>query len=212
MRNGNGNHKPKRYSFPLPLVIRSDSPILITDGKAQLRHKGDIIVRIANTQSVEFETQEPTEKRQEMPSNLVQATIFEPELPLPDGYVKLMTAQTKTTSHGRSKSIYEYYKRERDMSFIAIVRRNEKIRQINLGSLFEPESIMTVALKEFSREKPFYRRDIKPDRMPHSLKQGQRIKSCLDILTHEGFLDRTEVSIGKNRKTDRYVRTVKQLP
>ncbi len=210
MRNGNSNHKPRRYGFPLPLVIRSDSPILITDGKGQLIHNGDIIIRMADTQSVEFELQQPRANTQETSVDFIQPDIIEPSLP--DGYAKLTTSQAKTAAYGRAKSIYEYYKREKDMSFIALIKRNEKTRQINLGSLFKPDSVINEALKEFSREKPFYRRDLKSFRMPHSLKQGQRIKACLDILTHEGFLDRTDVTIGKKRKTARYVRTVKRLP
>ncbi len=209
MSNRNSNHKPKRYGFPLPVVIRSNSPIEITDGKAQLKHEGAIIIRTADTISVEFEPQETKQGIRQSPESLIQ-TFFEPSLP--NEYVALTKAPPKATSHGRVKSTYEYYKRERDMSFIVLIKRNEKIRKIKLGSLFEPDSIMSKALKEFSREKPFYRRDLKVFRMPEGLKHGQVIKACLDILVHEGFLDRTEITVGKSRKTDRYVRTAKRLP
>lgn len=213
MRNHNSNHKPKRYGFPLPVVIKSAAPIIITDGKAQLKHEGDIVIRIADTQSVEFEPQAPSlaaTTPSEMSAPLIE-TFFDPSLP--DGYVPLTTTRTKSTSHGTAKSIYEYYKRERDMSFLAWVRRNGEVRRkISLGSLFDPDSTVCRALKEFSREKPFYRRDLKAYRMPDGLKHGQVIKACLDVLVHEGFLDRTEVAIGKSRKADRYVRTSKRLP
>lgn len=210
MRTVNSNHKPKRYSFPLPLIIRSETPILITDGKAQLEHKGDIIIRSADTLSVIFEPQETMELRHVEPKKFLQSTIVEPTLP--EEYELLTKSQSKVSASGGAKSEYLYYQRERDMSFIAIIRRNEKVRRINLGSLFDRHSIISTALREFSREKPFYRRDLQTQRMPTSLKQGQRIKACLDILTHEGFLDKTEIPIGKKRKTDRYIRTTKQLP
>ena len=209
MRVVNSNHKSRRYSFPLPLKIRSDSPILITDGKVKLLHNGEIIIRSADTLSVEFEPRETEEDYESDIAVIVSPTMMR-ESSLPEGYIPLTTSRAKTTAYGRNKSVYEYYKRERDMSFIVLVRRNEKVTHINLGSLFDPEGIMSIALKEFSRSKPFYRSDLKTHRMPSGLRQGQRIKACLDVLVYEGFLEQREVTLGK-KKVDRFVRTEKQL-
>lgn len=224
MINGNGNHKPKRYSFPLPLVIKSDSTITITDGKGQLVHQGEILIRSANTQSIEFETFQPEtethrpKKTEQEPQRKVSQTRIAALLDslsilpkLPEGYVALTTEKAKTSAYGKERSVYEYYKRERDLSYIVQIKRNGKIRTWKLGSLLETDSNICKALREFSRVKPFYRRNLKPERMPSGLKHGQIIKACLTILTHEGFLDKTEVQIS-GRETDRYVRTSKQLP
>lgn len=208
MRIVNGNHKPKRYSFPLPLIIRSDSPILITDGKAKLEHEGDITIRVADTQTVEFELQEPTKDATKSSEVTVQM-YFEPSLP--DGYVRFMEP-TKSNSRGRAKSTYEYYRRDRDMSYLLLIRHDDRTRKVNLGSLFDSDSVIHKALREFSREKPFYRRDLIAFRMPDGLKQGQIIKACLDILTYEGFLERKEVSLRDKKPIDRYFRTEKKLP
>lgn len=224
MRNGNSNHKPKRYSFPLPLVIKSDSTITITDGKAQLIHQGEILIRSASDQSIAFETfqpernlqqgnkhgEEPQRKISPRITSLIESLDVQPKVP--NGYSRLTTEKAKTASHGRERSIYEYYKRERDASYMVLVKRNGNIRPWKLGSLLKPDSTISIALKEFSREKPFYRRDLKPERMPSGLKHGQIIKACLSILSYEGFLDRTEILVGKKRKTDRYIRTLKRLP
>lgn len=210
MRVGRNNHKLRRYTFPLPLMIKSDAPILITDGKGRLVHNGNIVITKADIVSVEFEPQETKETTPDISVILGRKSVREPSLP--EGYTLLTTSEAKSASYGRGKSTYEYYKRERDMSFIAVVRRNGDSKLINLGSLFDPNTTISIALNELSREKPFYRRDLKAERMPSGLKHGQILKACLDVLVEEGFLDRTEVPIGKKRRTDRYIRTAKQLP
>jgi hypothetical protein len=211
MSNGISNHKSKRYTIPTPLSIKSDTPITITDGKITLRHEGEILLRIADTQSIEFETFESPHlgKRE---STLLQIPILPPltEPEVPEGFTPFLT--TKAKSHWRQSCIYRTYKRERDLLYILFIQRNNRIRKINLGSLLNQQSIISIALKEFTREKPFYRRDLKALNMPQSLKQGQMVKACLDILTKEGFLDRTEVKVGKKRISDRYIRTAKVLP
>lgn len=204
MRIVNGNHKSRRYSFPLPLVIRSEAPILISDGKVVLKHGGEISIRSATAFAVEFELKETTQEP-------LQTSLTKPQIesmPIPEGFRKI----DESTSHGGAGSLYEYYKRDVDVAFLVQISRNENVKQISLGSLLDSQSIISKALDEFSRGKPFYRRDLVTYRMPAGLKHGQVIKSCLDILTHEKFLERTAVQMGERNKTERYVRTTKRLP
>lgn len=204
MSNGNNNHKNKVYPFPAPFIIRSDAPILITDGKVRLLHKGDIIVR-STSQFIELEPQEPQEKEIEVPEILQVTEPIKPRTIVPEDYGFL----TSTTSH-KTKTIYDYYKRDKDLSYMVLVKIGNNVRPYKLGSLFDANSIIGTALNEFSRRKPFSRRDLKLESMPPHLKQGQIIKSCLDILAHEGYLERRIFNRGEI-KVERFWRTPKML-
>jgi hypothetical protein len=213
MSNGNSNHKSRPYHFPAPLLIKSDSPITITDGKASLVHEGNIIIRIVDGYLIELQPQDKTPEKQ--PQSIQKILIDEPDLVqslIPADYTLLMTNKAKRATYGSEISEYQYYKREKDASYFVVIKQGDKIiRDYNLGSLLDPDSKITLALKTLNREKPFYRRDLKYHLMPSSLKQGQLIKSCLDILAHEGFLSVQNIPLGEH-KLERYTRTPKMLP
>jgi len=213
MSNGNGNHKARPYHFPAPLLIKSDSPITVTDGKATLVHEGSIILRILDGYLVELQ---PQEKSPENQTEGVQ-TVLIPEtytsgFVLPPDYDLLVTSKAGRRSHATEKSDYLYYKRTKDESYLVAITQGKKIiRHYDLGSLFDANSRITIALKAFTREKPFYRRDLKAHLMPPSIKHGQLIKSCLDILVKEGFLSVQNIRVA-GREMERYTRTSKMLP
>lgn len=213
MSNGNSNHKSRPYHFPAPLLIKSDSPITVTDGKATLTHEGYIIVRIVDGCLIELQ---PQEKILDEPNQSIQTVLIDEEpkskFTIPVGYNLLSSSKAQRATYGGERSEYLYYKREKDASYLVfIMQGKEIIRYYNLGSLFDPDSRIALALKAFTREKPFYRKDLKPHLMPPSLKQGQLIKSCLEILAHEGFLSVQNVPWGE-QEIERYTRTPKMLP
>lgn len=82
---------------------------------------------------------------------------------------------------------------------------------MHLGSLLNPESTISIALKEFSTNPSFLRSDIHTDKMPIGLAHGQVTKACLDILEKEGFFEKTQVTAGKKRIIDKYTRTEKKI-
>lgn len=212
MSNGNNNHKNRPYHFPAPLLIKSDSPITVTDGKATLVHEGNIVVRIVDGQFIELQPQDRTVMESAETISEVMLTHEPSEPVIPNDYGLLTGSRSQRATYGGERSVYEYYKRERDASYLVVIKRDQKIIRVHdLGSLFDLSSKIGMALKTFTREKPFYRRDLKPVLMPPSLKQGQLIKSCLDILVHEGFLEIQKIPMGEQQIV-RYLRTQKVLP
>jgi len=215
MSNGNNRHRIRPYHFPAPLLIKSDSPITVTDGKATLKHEGNIIVRVADGYLIELQLQDKTPEKPTLGRGIESFLIEEPKSVqsiIPIGFDFLKKSKATRATYGDEISEYQYYKREKDASYYVVIKReNEIIREYNLGSLFDPESKIAIALKTFTRERPFYRKDLKPRLMPSSLRQGQLIKSCLDILVEEGFLSAQNINIG-DREIERYTRTSKILP
>lgn len=211
MSSSNDNGKSKPYRTPTPLIIKSNSPITITDGKFIIVHSGNVVF---HGDCVEFEL-EDTQKT----LHFVQETVRKGQVDLassfniaPEGYRLFTTSDAKSLAWDRKRSKYETYKRDKDLSYITIIRRNGHTHPpIRLGSLLDPESMISVALREFSKSPSFLRRDLNAEKMPVLLGQGQRIKACLDVLEKEGFLLKTEIKAGKKRTMDKYVRTDKKL-
>jgi hypothetical protein len=216
LSNGNNGHKNKVYPFPTPFIIRSNAPIMITDGKAQLLHNGDILVRIRDDQFIELEPREP--EPQELQKKKDEIAILEgieeiirdtePSKPQPKAFVPEDYGYLFTATSRKTNSHYDYYKRDKDLSYMVLIKRGEKLRPYKLGSVYDENSIIRTAFDEFSRRKPFSRRDLKLASMPIKLKQGQMIKSCIDILVHEGYLARQVHDI-EGKKIERYWRTEK---
>jgi flagellar protein FlaI len=119
--------------------------------------------------------------------------ILSPQVEASRGYHLVYTSVPK--SKGTSKNIYEYYKRDQDLSYVALVRGDSKARKISLGSLKNPNStinqITRVIDQSFSSNETFDRKKL-VSLLPKRLTQGQKLKSTLEILTVEGFLNRTE--------------------
>jgi hypothetical protein len=214
MSNGNGYHKTKSYHFPTPLVIRCNSKLTVMAGKATLTHEGDLLIRIVNDQMLELKPLDRIETEPDsMQTVLVDGSKEKiPYFTIPKDYTLFFKTEASRTSYGTAIGVYEYYKREKDAAYIMAIKKGNEIKHLyDLGSLFDQSSKITVALKTFTREKPFYRRDLKPRLMPPSLKQGQLIKGCLEILVKEGFLGVQNVSVGE-QQIDRFTRTLKMLP
>jgi hypothetical protein len=205
------NPKSKPYRVPTPLTIKSDTPLTITDGKFTMTHCGSIVF---HGDYVEFELEETENvpKNDAPHDESMEITLHARPSSLPEGYEWFLTTDAKTLAWGRKRSKYVTYKRAKDVSYITYINRNgDNNPPIHLGSLLDPESLISVALKEFSKTESFLRRDIKAENMPISLGQGQRVKTCLDVLEKEGFLVKTPIKVGKKRTMDKYVRTDKKL-
>jgi len=202
--------KSKTYRIPTPLIIKSNAPLTITDGKFTIVHLGNIVF---HGDYVEFRL-EGTQKLLKDNTAYGEATQATLQVPssLPEGYNLFLTTEAQTLAWGRKRSKYDTYKRDKDLSYMTFIRRNGDTHPpIRLGSLLDPESLISIALKEFSKNQSFLRRDIKAENMPTSLGQGQRVKACLDVLEKEGFFVKTPIKAGRRRTIDKYVRTDKKL-
>lgn len=210
MSSSNDNEKSKPYRTPTPLIIKSTSPITITDGKFTIVHSGNIVFR---GDYVEFELEETQKSLVETKEKTREAqTDLSSSLTIPDGYRFLVATEPKQFARDRKRSRYEAYKRDKDLSYITIIKRNgSTYPPIRLGSLLDPESLISVALKEFSKPGTFLRNELRPKNLPMSLAHGQRVKACLDVLEKEGFLVKSSINVGKTRTMDKYARTDKKL-
>lgn len=211
MSSTDENGKSKPYRTPTPLIIKSNSPITITDGKFTIVHSGSVVFHGGY---VEFELEDTQKtlitRNPSSQANLSSSFTIPPQLP--EGYRLFMTTDAKVVAHDRKRSRYETYKRDRDISYITVIRRNGSTSPlIQLGSLLNPESMISVALREFSKTSTFLRSELKAQNLPVALGQGQRLKACLDVLEKEGFLTKELVKVGAKRTIDKYIRTDKKL-
>ena len=139
-------------------------------------------------------------------------TILSPQVEAGiNGYTFFHSSIPKSKAYGTEASIYEYYKRERDLSYYTLIKRNSKIKKIVLGSLLDPNSriyqIAMIINHSFRRGETFDRKKIEP-LLPSRLRNRRIIKSVLDVLTAEGFLKRTETEL-RGKLHEEFIKTEK---
>lgn len=130
-----------------------------------------------------------------------------------DGYTLFHSSVPKSVSYGATKSIYEYYRRDRDLSYYALIKREgSKDRKFLLGSMLKPTSrmsqVMQVILQNFNVDVDFDRY-LLSSVLPSSLSQRRMMKCFLDILTFEKYLEMHEAKTGKGRQVELFRRTEK---
>lgn len=112
-----------------------------------------------------------------------------------EGYQLFHIGIPKSKGRGSIRSVYKYYKNEKDLSYFTLIKGDAKTTRLELGSIKNPEStigqIARVIDRSFSTGKKFDRRILAP-LLPRNLADAQKLKSALDILTAEGFLNRKE--------------------
>lgn len=148
-----------------------------------------------------------------VPKLATQTTILPQSIAHINGYTLFHTNLSKSYGYGGQKSVFEYYKKDSDLSYYALVKKENKTRKVLLGSLHEPNSrIFQVACTINDKigigqrfEKGALRKLVaKP------LNGARIVKSVLDILTKEGYLVMTEEKLGKRyRTTELYSKTEK---
>lgn len=110
-----------------------------------------------------------------------------------NGYTLFETSPAKSTSYGTIKSVYEYYKRRRDLSYYAIIRRegSQSGKKV-LGSLLKYDSrifqMARIIHQNFRRGEWFDRKKLS-QHLPPKLTNRRIMKCILDILTAEKFLE-----------------------
>lgn len=134
-----------------------------------------------------------------------------------NGYTLFHSSVPKSTSYGHIKSNYEYYKRNRDLSYYALIKKESmKPTKIILGSMFNPETrilqFMKIIYQSFNMDQSFDRKTLSHF-LPSPLNNNRIMKCVFDILTYEKFLLRDEAPPsgrrGKGRKREIFRKTKK---
>jgi hypothetical protein len=186
----------KVYKLAMPLIIEGrGSCLYISDGTfgREFELKDFRCLKITGFDPdgfVTFEMVSPRPQEHIVSTALVQTRFAD------SGFV-LMSSSTAKSPSGASRGIYDYYKRAGDMTYYTVLRQGTATKRIRLGSLTDSKSHISQiaqAMKGFFdplSEKWFDRKDLLPH-LTHALTHGQKLKSVLDILVLEGFLERRE--------------------
>jgi len=200
------------WNFVPPLRISGEKLILslAPNGEIKAPYSGDILIKAIDSEKGQIicELSPHLESMQEQ-TQLRYIESSPRSKSIPHGYFHFFTEQAKSRAYGRIQSDYLYYKREQDFSYLVIVKKNGNERKTYLGSLLDINSVLNEALRVFPKDE-FFRKDIHLREMPIGLRQGQKVKAVLDVLTKEEFFVREEVKYGR-KILDKYKRTGKTI-
>jgi hypothetical protein len=131
-----------------------------------------------------------------------------------NGYSLFHTNLSKSYGYGGQKSVFEYYKRDSDLSYYALIKKEGKTRKVLLGSLRDPTSrifqVTYIINEKFVVRGLQFAKGQLAQFLPKPLKGARIIKSTLDILTKEGYLEASEGPSGKrNRPKEVFSKTDK---
>jgi hypothetical protein len=184
----------KVHRLALPLIVkRTGTAILVSDGlfghEFEFKDFGQIrVLGIDKDGFVTFEISSPTQQ------TLLESSRHE-KLGDLGSFTLLGSSTSKTSGSGVSRGTYEYFKRSTDEFFYAVHKMGGKEdKKIYLGSLQDPLSHLRQIAKACQRfdESIWFGRSQLAQPLQPSLKHGQKLKSALDILVLEGYLERTE--------------------
>lgn len=116
-----------------------------------------------------------------------------------NGYTLFYSSIPKSKSHGVQKSIYEYFKRDIDSRYyVRITKQGTEPFKMHLGTLNDADGKFLPYIQKieesFKLEEKFDREILDP-KLPRPLRSRRIMKSVLDILTAEGFLQKTEAKL-----------------
>lgn len=207
-----------KLAFPLKFK-RKDAELIIID-------------RFSESRSINFEELDQFEQKSIDSDRFVLFEVHYAKLSKPkkmflpqqvkatiNGFTLFHSSVPKSKGHGTTKSIYEYYKRTRDLSYYTLIKKeddhgNIKIKKLLLGSLLESDSrihqIARVINQSFYRGIAFNRKSLEGF-LSSNLSNRRVMKSVLDVLLAEGFLERSKNAIKtkKGRESETFVKTVK---
>lgn len=122
-----------------------------------------------------------------------------------NGYELFHTKVTSSYGFGGQKSVFEYYKRDNDLSYYTLIRKEgKKPRKLQLGSLKEEHSrifqVSRVIRDKFGYDQTAFDRGQLIGYLPKSLSGARILKSTLDILTKEEYLTEGSAPSGKRNR------------
>jgi hypothetical protein len=131
-----------------------------------------------------------------------------------NGFNLFHTNLSHSFGYGGKRSLFEYYRRESDLSYYALIKKEgRKDRKVQLGSMTDPNSrisqVASVIHKQFLKATLFDKFDLM-QHLPSTLKGARILKGTLDVLTKEGYLENGTVRSGKrNRDKEVFNKTEK---
>jgi hypothetical protein len=198
------------HRLAIPLIIkRNGTSLHVSDGifghDFEFRDFGQIkIVGIDPDGFVTFEIMIPEQKTIIESS---QSSRFATSA----SFTLIGSSSSKTSGSGTKRGTYEYFKRSTDEYYYAVHRMGgQEDKKIHLGSLQEPGSAIYRILRACQRfvgETWFDRKQLSQT-LTKALTHGQKMKSALDILVIEGYLERRE-SQKKGKAYEQYKTALK---
>jgi hypothetical protein len=183
------------HRLATPLVIKKSGTCLhVSDGMFghdfEFKDFGQITVLGIDAEGfITFEVSTPKQQ------TLIESGIRPERLAIAGSFTLVGQGTAKTSSSsGAKRGTYDYFKRSTDGYFYTVHKLGTKTKKIHLGSLQDPSSDIyqiAIAAQHFPDTHLFDRKEIVPLIKP-SQSHGQKLKSALDILVLEGYLDRTE--------------------
>lgn len=209
-------HKKFKLAFPLKFK-RKNSELIVTD-KFSVSHT--------------IELEQLDEVMQKSPDcdgfTLFEVSYVKPTKPnvlTPqveagiNGYNLFHSSVPLSKGHGTTKSVYEYYKRNRDLSYYALIKKEgSEPQKILLGSLLDRNSRLQMMARvidvNFRMTEPFSRSLLDPY-LPSYLSNRRVMKCVLDVFLVEEFIERSKIkykSIIRRGKMAEYFRKTDKLP
>lgn len=208
------NNVVKIRKLPLPLDIRLGNEPMITDGLFSLTGKDASSIKILSVDTEGYATCEIYPPKPQSKDERPNLRDF-----LGLGTIIGVSA---SKSRGQSKEYgkYTYYKTP-DGTYAAETAGARK-RTFNLGKITDMESTMGIygrtIIRSFGKTE-FPKKDLM-QKLSRTLSYGQTVKSVLDIMTKEGYLERREATkegkVGRLREwykaTDKLTKTIVVSP
>jgi hypothetical protein len=205
-----------KLALPLSFTVK-DNQLIIKDRHNEDRIialNGNLVLDESNPDAEGFVlfnatlTESKKPKQTILPQSQSQAHV--------NGFSLLDTKPSRAFGFGGQKSVFEYYKRDSDSTYYALIRNDgKKPRKVLLGSLHDQASrifkVAYVINQNFPRieGKMFGRAELIAF-LPRALSGARILKSILDILVKEEFLIAdSAVSGSRNRKKEVYAKTEK---
>jgi hypothetical protein len=188
----------KIRKLPLPLEIRLGSNAEVFDGLFRLTEKEADIIKIISVDKDDYGTYATCEiyPPREIAKQSRKLTDFSND-------TLLGTDLSKSRVLGKEYGRYTYFKRH-DGSFYVCIEGGSRTRRLQLGNLRErntPIAVVARTIKTNFYKNEFSKKKITPF-LPKQLSYGQILKATLDVLTLEGYIQKTQgTTRGRLRET-----------
>lgn len=211
------SQKRKLFKLAFPLKIKRNNSELVLVDRFSVSHPikfedlDELELKSIDSDGFilfEFNYAKPTKPKKIFLAPQVEARV--------NGFTLFHSSVTKSKGHGPTKSVYEYYKRERDLSYYALItKEGVKTKKVLLGSLLKPgtriRQMARIIDQHFDRGVPFDRKSLESI-LPSNLANRRIMKATLDVLLAEGFLakprETPETRNTRGRTSEKFVKTM----
>jgi hypothetical protein len=201
------------HRLALPLIIkRKDTALHISDGffGHDFEFKDFDQLKVTGVDGdgfVTFEISMPRQQTLAFGESPQRSRLF-----ASGSFSLLGSGSAKTSGSGITRGTYEYFKRSTDEYYYASHKMDGKEdKRIHLGSLRDPTSHIHQIIKACQRfdEEAWFDRKRLSEYLTKAQRHGQKLKSALDIMVIEGFLERKESLSKKSKAYELYHATPK---